>query len=173
MLAREEGVEEEVEGVGGAGAAEGVAVGSVDTSGATEGVSAILSAGRRELRDNERRNRFSPSFSSLSPAKMAKRRDATATKPTPAPSTARPASKPAPPPRKKPSPLRTLYLIIRIALCLVALRIIWIKIHKQDEPDVALEEPDRVTYEPIELDEERRTAVHEAFKVRSPLPCPC
>ncbi|GAA5855970.1 hypothetical protein JCM8547_000435 [Rhodosporidiobolus lusitaniae] len=96
---------------------------------------------------------------------MAKRKDAGVKTVTPSPAPA-PAKRPPPPvqPVKKPSPLRVFVLVLRIALCGVALYVLWHRIHpKQDTLQLAGEE-DVARYEPIEREEVRRDAVLDAFK---------
>ncbi|GAA6028046.1 hypothetical protein JCM8097_001846 [Rhodosporidiobolus ruineniae] len=96
---------------------------------------------------------------------MAKRKDVHAPQPQAAEQPARPAAPPAaPPPRRRPSPTRLVVLVVRIGVCLFALKVLWEKLHPKPTPTDLDEAPGRVTYEPIERDEDRRGAVLEAFK---------
>ncbi|GAA5891356.1 hypothetical protein JCM6882_004669 [Rhodosporidiobolus microsporus] len=97
---------------------------------------------------------------------MAKRKDAQAVQPQPAAAPVRPPPS-APPPApviRRPSPLRILFLLFRIGVCLTALYILWKRMREPPKPVELDEQEDRITYEPIERDEDRRAAVLEAFK---------
>lgn len=100
---------------------------------------------------------------------MAKRKDATkavkpAAAPPPPPTT---TTRTPPPPRSKPSPLRTFILLIRIASCCFALYVLWKRMHPPKDATDLAEDDKRVTFEEIKVDEVRRQAVLDAFKVRT------
>ncbi|BGP14426.1 hypothetical protein JCM10213_004549 [Rhodosporidiobolus nylandii] len=96
---------------------------------------------------------------------MARRKDAQTGRSTPAAAPPRPPpTKATPPPRQKPSPARIVALLFRIAICLAAIPIVWKRLNPPSAPVEQADEPGRVTYEPVEADEEKRGAVLEAFK---------
>ncbi|GAA5821417.1 hypothetical protein JCM11251_004613 [Rhodosporidiobolus azoricus] len=97
---------------------------------------------------------------------MAKRKDAAVVQPKQAtePLTAGPRVPPAVTPRPRPSPLRILFLLFRIGVCMVALYILWKRMKEPSKRLCGDDQEDRITYEPIERDEDKRAEVLKAFK---------
>ncbi|BGP38422.1 mannosyl-oligosaccharide alpha-1,2-mannosidase [Rhodotorula kratochvilovae] len=97
---------------------------------------------------------------------MARRKDAQQTLakgPVAAPPPAAPKST-APPPPRRPSKLRIFVLLIRIAVCCVALYVLWKRMHAPAAVEEPAEDEHRVSFEPIERDQVRRDAILDAFK---------
>ncbi|GAA5975567.1 hypothetical protein JCM21900_002348 [Sporobolomyces salmonicolor] len=92
------------------------------------------------------------------------RKDAkSAQPPSPAPPQPRLAPAAAPTPARR-SPLRLLVLLGRIALCAAALVILWKRLHPTPTAVDLAQDPHRITYQQIRLDQDKRDAVLEAFK---------
>ncbi|CEQ42240.1 SPOSA6832_04020 [Sporobolomyces salmonicolor] len=87
-----------------------------------------------------------------------KRKDAkSAPPPSPAPPQPRLAPAAAPTPARR-SPLRLLVLLGRIALCAAALVILWKRLHPIPTAVDLAQDPHRVTYQQIRLDQDKRDA---------------
>ncbi|GAA5998370.1 glycoside hydrolase family 47 protein [Rhodotorula paludigena] len=98
---------------------------------------------------------------------MPKRKDAQQPQPRrtePArPAPARPpAAQPSGP--HKPSYWRLAFIFLRIAVCAGALYVLYQKLHGPAPVTDEADDPERVTFEPIERDEHRRQAILDAFK---------
>ncbi|TNY18789.1 glycoside hydrolase [Rhodotorula diobovata] len=98
----------------------------------------------------------------------------------PSPAPVRPPKAPPPPQPRRPSKLRIVFLLGRIALCCFALYVLWKRLHPDEAaqegdavdkaspaapgvPDVVDQQPP-ASFEPIVLDQERRDAILDAFK---------
>ncbi|GAA6064133.1 hypothetical protein JCM10212_005134 [Sporobolomyces blumeae] len=105
-----------------------------------------------------------------------KRRDATQVTPPPTSTTVKRSAKSASATKvpRRFRPLRFGFLVVRIGVCLFALRILYKRYSTQVEPTALdlVEQPNRTTFEEVALDRERRDAVLDAFKVPSIRPFP-
>lgn len=68
----------------------------------------------------------------------------------------------------KPSYWRLAFIFLRIAVCAGALYVLYQKLHGPAPVTDEADDPERVTFEPIERDEQRRQAILDAFKASLP-----